>query len=384
MNGEIVRINIVTTGRFYVLDLARELSALGHETHFYSFLPCRRAMRFGLPEKCHQPLWPLVAPLLVLMRCGAARQRAWADRACRRMIDKAAALLMEPCDVFIGMSGLCVESALAARRRFGARVYLDRGSRHILSQREILDAAPGAPAGRSAVPDFDVARELRGYGLADAIAVPSRHAEASFLERGVSSARLFRNPYGVDLHMFLPTPAPEGAPPTILFTGTWCWRKGVDVLVEAWRRLPAGTRLMHVGPVAGAPLPKEPGFVHHAAVPQWRLREFYARADVFALASREDGYGLVLPQALACGVPVVCTDRTGGEDIRELIGEQHWISVVPPDNAVALADALWRMLARAAGRTGPREILGSRREALTWAAYGRRWDSELRRRTGKT
>jgi glycosyltransferase involved in cell wall biosynthesis len=54
-------------------------------------------------------------------------------------------------------------------------------------------------------------------------------------------------------------------------------------------------------------MPKSARFQHHDGVGLKQLVEFYRRAHVFVLASREDGFGLVLAQALVCGLPVVCT-----------------------------------------------------------------------------
>ena len=61
--------------------------------------------------------------------------------------------------------------------------------------------------------------------------------------------------------------------------------------------------------------PNSERFVHYDFVPQWRLGEFYAQAHVFAIASKEEGLALVQLQALASGLPLVCTDRTGGGDL---------------------------------------------------------------------
>ncbi|PLZ68215.1 glycosyltransferase, partial [Fischerella thermalis] len=49
--------------------------------------------------------------------------------------------------------------------------------------------------------------------------------------------------------------------------------------------------------------------------PQQKLRWFYSQCSVFSLASIEDGFGMVIPQAMACGLPVIHTTNTGGEDI---------------------------------------------------------------------
>jgi glycosyltransferase involved in cell wall biosynthesis len=49
--------------------------------------------------------------------------------------------------------------------------------------------------------------------------------------------------------------------------------------------------------------------------PQNQLRWFYSQCSVFCLASIEEGLAMVQPQAMACGLPVIHTTNTGGEDI---------------------------------------------------------------------
>jgi glycosyltransferase involved in cell wall biosynthesis len=372
-----MRIAIATTGRFHVLDLARELAALGHEVAFYSFVPKRRAMRFGLPAKCHRPLLAQAAPWLAMQRLAPACQRKRWDRRLLERMDHLIARRLAPCDVFIGMSGLCVESARAAKEKYGARVFIERGSRHILSQKQILDEIADRVTSADRVSPFAVRRELASYELADVVVVPSHHAEKSFIEEGFSADKLFRNAYGVDLTMFEPTQVPPVKPPTILFVGGWCLRKGCDVLVEAWAGMD-GVRLMHVGAIGDAPLPNGALFVHHDPVPQWRLKEFYGQASIFVLASREDGFGLVLVQALACGLPVVCTDRTGGEDLREFLEDPRWIIVVPHDDAGALREGIGEALRLAASQFGTRKILEEESMGkLSWRAYGLRYQEKL-------
>jgi glycosyltransferase involved in cell wall biosynthesis len=279
------------------------------------------------------------------------------------------------------MSGVAVESARVARARFGAKVFIERGSRHVASQKAILDELRSRGMASETVPDWVMERELAGYALADRVVVPSLHVERSFTDLGFPAERLFRNPYGVDLSMFAPTPAPSPDVPTLLFVGAWSYRKGVDVLVAAWRQL-EGVRLFHVGAVVDAPLPDGPGFTHVDAVPQARLREYYAQAHVFVLASREEGLALVQAQALACGVPLVCTDRTGGEDLQRMLDDPAWVTVIPGDDAGALAGAIRAMLPRALQLQGERGVLGHAREHLGWAAYGARYAQELARVVG--
>jgi glycosyltransferase involved in cell wall biosynthesis len=298
-----------------------------------------------------------------------------ADQLFIRALDRLASRLLRPCDVFIGMSGMSTHTATVARRQYGARVWIERGSRHILSQKEILDALPG----RQRVSDFAVRREMADYEMADTIVIPALHVEQSFIERGMPRSKLFRNPYGVDLKMFPPTPAPVGIPPTIIMAGNWSLRKGCDVLVRAWRSLP-GVRLVHVGSLSDVPLPSEQLFEHHDHVPPWRLSEFYAQAHVFALPSREEGMAVVQAQALASGLRLVCSDRSGGEDLREFMALTERISVVPADNVERLAHALKAALEEAVTEQGLREGFGNSRAQYSWRAYGERYARELERR----
>ena len=371
-----MRINVVTTGRFHVLDLARELAALGHDVRFYSCVPKARAVRFGLPPRCHRRAAQWLAPALLAASRGPRAFRAAANRALVALLDRWVAATMQPCDVLVGMSGLCMASARAARRR-GAKVFLERGSRHILSQKEILEAMPGARQGE--VPHWEVQRELAGYEEADVVVVPSSHVEASFVERGFDPRRLFRNAYGVDLAMFHPTEKPDNATPRAIMVGAWSLRKGCDLLWQACARS-GRWKLLHVGTIADAPLPDSPLFEHREPVPQWELAKRFAEADVFVLASREEGLSLVQAQALACGLPVVCTDRTGGADLRDHVDDPRWIIEVPHDDVDALGSAVERAISLAATQSGLRDILGAARDRLGWPAYGARYDAELARR----
>ncbi|HWP34186.1 MAG TPA: glycosyltransferase family 1 protein [Thermodesulfobacteriota bacterium] len=73
---------------------------------------------------------------------------------------------------------------------------------------------------------------------------------------------------------------------------------------------------------------------------------YYSAADAFVLLSRDEAFGLVVLEALACGLPVVVSD---GSAFPEIVppGAGH---LVPPDDPDAVADALGRALA--AGRPG--------------------------------
>lgn len=375
-----MKVAIVTTGRFHVLDLARELEANGHEVYFWTYLPRRRTAEFGLSERAHRGLLALVWPLVVAERLAPRRWRWVATSWLLALVDALVASRLEPCDVLIGMSGVAVRSAEVARTRYGAKVIIERGSRHVLSQKRILEELGRRSPGTEQVRPYAIERHTRSLNTADLVAIPAVHVADSFREEGVPEEKLFLNPYGTDLEMFSPTRTPQSRFPVVIYVGQWSYQKGVDTLVEAVRQFGGRVQLLHVGPLADAPLPSEDWFQHHEPVPQRELREMYGRAHVFALPSRQDGLALVQVQALACGLPVVCSSRTGGEDIAHLCGVEDQVFVVPPDSAQAVGVALGAAIEKSQAQFPAgvmRDFLHDRRAALSWKAYGRRYSAKL-------
>jgi glycosyltransferase involved in cell wall biosynthesis len=118
-------------------------------------------------------------------------------------------------------------------------------------------------------------------------------------------------------------------------------------------------------------------FVHIDPVQQPDLRQFYAKADAFVLPSREEGLAFVLCQALASGLPVICTDRTGGADLAHTPTLGQHITVIPHDDLSALAEALAEL--RDHRQRGERlPALADRdRATLSWSAYAGRYAEQI-------
>jgi starch synthase len=360
-----LKVGIAASGRFHLLDLARELDALGVDVYFYSYVSRKRAMAFGLPKRCHVALLPFLLPLVFLERLfprffprAIERLMCWA-------LDVLVILRMRRCDVFICMSGLYLLAARFAKWRYGAFVHVHRSSRHILSQKKILSAIPGAQQ----VSSFMAARELKGYVIANHIIVPSSHVLESFQPYPDQAQKVFMNLLGVDIDQFpLRKNVQPLNQPTIIFVGQWSYQKGVDILVEAIRDM-AGVQLIHVGALADAPFPSESAFVHYGHVSQSKLREFYELAHVLVLPSRQDGFGMVLSQALSSGLQVVCTDQTGGPDLAKLPGLARHIHIVPACDPRMLRCALAQALANI---TTVSPITETERQMLSWTRYAER------------
>lgn len=354
-------------GRFHVLDLARELSGLGYDVSFLSYVPRKRAVAFGLPARCHVGLFTWLSPFLALRhffrRWSALPTEAWLYRVANWVVCRK----MPPCDLFIGMSGVYLEAALYAKERFKAKVIIERGSLHILSQVEILSAAPAAAKPSTTA----ISRELAGYALADRISVPAEHVAKSFVEHGILRSRLFVNPYGVNVRHFEPSPH-DAREFDLIFVGTWSYQKGADLLVEALALRPQWT-LLHVGSVGELDLPHAPNITSVGFVDQQSLPNAYARARVLVLPSRQEGLSLVQAQALACGLPIVCSERTGGSDLSHLIEHSEAVTVVDPNDVGKLVAGIEHGLQISRRLLGTDLIGEQGRRQLSWESYGARY-----------
>jgi len=211
-------------------------------------------------------------------------------------------------------------------------------------------------------------------------------AARAVITNSQTTARILQAEFGVDtsrLTVALPGTQPAPFAPLrgngtlrLLSVGTLVPRKGHDLLIAAlaglkhldWRLTiigddtrDAATAAELRSAIAATGLGERVTLT--GAVPQAALGDYYIAADIFVLASRYEGFGMVYSEAVAHGLPVLGT-RAGA--IQEALPEgAGWL--VEPDDAVALQSALARLL------TEPDTRLGLARQARLAAAHLPRW-----------
>ena len=331
-------------GRFHTFDLARQLERVGVLKRLYTGYPPWKVD--GLPPKRVSTF-----PWLTLAAHGAGRlgfqsvQRSL-NWPLIKTFDSWLSNRLEPCDVFHCLSSFGVASHRVAKARHGALTVCDRGSSHIQFQDEILreeQLSLGMPY-RPIDPRV-IERELTEYDECDLIFVPSRFVQRSFIDKGVAQEKLRVVPYGVDLKMFRPVHK-EDKVFRIIYVGELSVRKGIHYLLEAASRFPA--KEVEVW-LIGAALPEsqallqpyEGRFRHLDVLPRAELYRYYSQGSVFVIASIEEGLALVQAQAMACGIPIIATTNTGGED---LFSDGVEGFIVPIRNADAIAEKIAQLL----------------------------------------
>jgi glycosyltransferase involved in cell wall biosynthesis len=205
----------------------------------------------------------------------------------------------------------------------------------------------------------------RSAARARVVCTPTKAVATSVVERlGVPSERVMVTPLGVDAAWFTALPPTEQLRRRLrlpqrylLFVGAEGPRKGLDVLRRAHESTPALPPLVLAGP---SPSGVDGRVIHTGYLPDVELRSVVAGAAAVVLPSRDEGFGLPVLEALACNVPVVCSDIAA---LREVAGDQA--TLVPYGDVEGLAHGLTEALAD----PPPLAVLAARRAhaaGFTW------------------
>jgi glycosyltransferase involved in cell wall biosynthesis len=335
--------------------LARLIS-LGHEP-------------VDIPKELLTSLW---YPSRRVLRLSPLRYYWMKDRSYDR---RAARLLRGGFDLFHGWNSHCLR-CLRRARDLGAVTFVERASAHPAVQARLLEEEHdrfGLPRPKR----FQklVARCVEECKAADFVRIPSEFARRTFLDEGFPEERLVQAPFGVDAERFTIHPEPKRF--TVLYVGDVGLRKGALDLLEAWKRLgwSSGTedspRLVFRGWVDGEAAPLIDGYRGQCAfeTPGFTrdVPDAYADCTVFVLPSLEDGYPLVVLEAMASGRPVVVSDNTGSKDA---VDEAVSGFVVPVRSPDAIAERLQWLRDHPHERAAMGRAARERALELPWERFG--------------
>jgi glycosyltransferase involved in cell wall biosynthesis len=183
--------------------------------------------------------------------------------------------------------------------------------------------------------------------MADYWIVASDFTKQTLVQAGIAAQRIAVVPYGIDLKKFVPgkRARPAGKPLQLLFVGTLGQRKGIKYLIQALDLLPAGQVELTV---CGRAVDNLDLFhqsrtpIHlYPSISEEGLLNAYRAADIFVFPSLAEGFGQVLLEALASGLPIIATTRTAAPDLIRH-GEEGFI--IEPGNAAQLAAHIEKFL----------------------------------------
>jgi glycosyltransferase involved in cell wall biosynthesis len=293
-------------------------------------------------------------------------------------LDRVASRVMqqESFDLFHGWSGEALRS-LRVARELGIPSVLEIPTWHrhkgniVPPKTESEIAMEKAPLPQRWLNRLLISRQqsLEEYELADLLLVLSEKAEETFEFAGFPKTKLFRLSRGVDVERFRPGKKPDDF--RALFVGALIKRKGVHVLLEAWKALNLARAELWL---AGYPHPEIEPYLQDLPSSvkilgfNERVEELYQQSSVFVFPSECEGSAKATYEAASCGLAQITTRESGDVVVNGLNG-----IIIPPNNPDALCEALLtlyknREIAERMGAGGRIRVI----EHFTWDHFRRR------------
>ena len=291
-------------------------------------------------------------------------------------------------DIYWGFQGSAHDSLIQAKQS-GKLAILELATAHITAAKKILGEEQQLhPEWADSFDnlEFPAPYEKRleeEPHLADYVIAASTFTKSTLLDVGIDEHKIKILPLGVDLTHVLyapPTKKRANGPLKLLYAGRITQRKGIKYLLEAMRQFnPKEVELHIIGNVhgAGAGLKPYKGVYQlHAPLSQQELFKEYQAYDALVLPSVFEGFGLVIIEAMAAGLPVIATTHTMAPDIIEH-GKDGF--VVPIRDVDALVKSIEQLVGFSVEKKAEMRHL-AREKAMnyTWKVYERRLSTLLK------
>jgi len=314
-----MKINILVGARFQAAQLAKILLKSECDVRVYSSSP---VSKWKLDKKYGKVVYfvPLFANIFTTV--SKIPLPNFIKELSVSVFDFLTAILMRKSDVLHAWSSFGLISIKKAKKN-GTIIFVEKSCPHPYFQYKLLNEEArylGAPPIKHS--NRFINRILEEFELADKIVVCSTYTLNSFLDNGISKDKLYN--IALDSN-FYPVRAynknyqKDGI--VVGSVGGNVIRKGFIYLLQAWKELniPNSKLLLKTSKQELMKIPKIwnlikgdesieiVGYVND-------MEDFYGRLDLFVLPSIDEGFGMVVFEALACSLPIIITKNVGAGD----------------------------------------------------------------------
>ncbi|MBQ6886177.1 MAG: glycosyltransferase family 4 protein [Lachnospiraceae bacterium] len=201
--------------------------------------------------------------------------------------------------------------------------------------------------------------------------VASDVVKNSLVFSGILENAIYKVPYGADIKQFTFKEREEvQSPVRLIFVGNVGYRKGCHHLLKVVSGMGEKQAVLKIAGGYDKELYEKYKSVSNIEflnfVTRDKLLETYQEADVFVLASLGEGMAMVGIEALACGLPVICTDMTG---INDIIQNEKNGFVIPAGDEKALHEKIEWFSAHPDRIRGMSIAARKTAEVFTWENY---------------
>jgi glycosyltransferase involved in cell wall biosynthesis len=224
----------------------------------------------------------------------------------------------------------CSHSALFTLRKAkkkGVITILDVSSAHVLLQNELVNAGyKDLQINETYYSNYLIKRDLLEYDIADRILVPSEFVRNSMISHGIPKNKIIKIPYGVDVKFWKRAQTSkelDSSTIRIIFCGHISIQKGIAPLLAAWDEISTGPRAeqfslslcgsidKNVENLVSGYCKQFSNLRYLGKLNKLALRQVFSEHHALILPSLQDGYGMVLNEALSTGLCVMGSCRTG-------------------------------------------------------------------------
>jgi len=368
-----MKVTLASLDLFWMVNQARVLQSKGFLDHYFTTRV--RPEVEGIQRELGTSCYPLHYLLRIMqMSPGLVGGNHFYLQLCRAFDYWVRPQFSRQTDILTILSGVGLQSFRAARNA-GVITVVECGSTHTDFQHEVvLSEFRRNGISRPLFPTSYRDRVRTEFEEADYIQIPTRFVGRTFLEHGISEAKLLYSAYGVDHEKFKAQNAPrDGQPFRAICPSGINLRKGARVLMEAWRKLSWTNAELHW---IGKPTAHTAHLFRHkprtVIVHEWMghedLSALYRRCDVFVLPSFEEGFARVMLEAAASGLPLIVTPNTGAEDFLSPDAPEGWL--IPVNDVDALCEALVSAKQDRSRTFALGQRAAKKARAFTWDAYG--------------
>jgi len=286
------------------------------------------------------------------------------------------------CDLVIGFdtsSWILIERCKKLNKKFVLDVSIAHPRNKLQVYNRIVRDYPNWKTSVRQKKDEHVQLEHYEMEAADHITVASEFTWRTLTDNGIQKSKVTVNPYGVDVNAFNPVIKENVGHLRFVFVGLVDARKGIPILLDAWRDATSQDEtLTLVGPISEEVrnlIAKEhPDVIIAGRIPFTEIVARLPHFDVMIFPSYFEGFGLVILEAMASGLPVITTYATAGPDV---ITNYCDGVIVPEGNKEELVKAInfFIQTKKDYGRMSQQARLTATK--FTWDKYGGNWNKIL-------
>jgi glycosyltransferase involved in cell wall biosynthesis len=282
-------------------------------------------------------------------------------------------------NVFWGFQGSCLESLRAARKNRKvaicelASIHVPFVKRMMEEEKQLHPEWADSIDNRS-FPEAYYKRLCSEPHQADVVVGASEFTLQTLREDNVPTDKLRKLPLGFEIeHIpYAERPAQNG-PVRLLYAGRITQRKGIKYLLEAMQSIDPKDAELHIighSHGSGVALKKYDHYILHQPLQQYDLFRRYQEFDALVLPSIFEGFGLVIVEAMAAGLPVITTPNTIGPEMIQH-GENGFI--VPIRDVSSIVGAVKELIRRTGDeRSAMRRKARASALQFSWEAYKKR------------